>query len=109
MGRRRMHVGYWWESQKERDNEGNKGIGGLIVLRWIRERYGSRDWIHLAHDKENLRAPVNAVMDLLFPHNAGKLSTTQLVVSQEGLGSMEIVCFYKGFYMCYISRPSRVI
>jgi hypothetical protein len=30
-----MHTGYWWESQKERDNW--KGEGGTI-LKWILER-----------------------------------------------------------------------
>jgi hypothetical protein len=28
MGRRGMHVGYWWESQKETDNWEDQGVGG---------------------------------------------------------------------------------
>jgi hypothetical protein len=34
MGRRGMHVGYWWESQKESDQD----VGGWIILKWILER-----------------------------------------------------------------------
>jgi hypothetical protein len=32
MGERGMHIGYWWESQKERD------VGGWTILKWISER-----------------------------------------------------------------------
>jgi hypothetical protein len=34
MGRRRMHIGYWWESQ----NSEEKDVGGWIILKWILER-----------------------------------------------------------------------
>jgi hypothetical protein len=30
MGRRGMHIGYWWESQKERDHLEDQDIGGWI-------------------------------------------------------------------------------
>jgi hypothetical protein len=29
---RGMHVGYWWESQKERDHFENQDIGGWTIL-----------------------------------------------------------------------------
>jgi hypothetical protein len=35
---RRMHIGFWLESQKERDHYEELDIGGRIILRWILER-----------------------------------------------------------------------
>jgi hypothetical protein len=37
MGRRGMHVRYWWENHKERDHYEDQGIGGWIILKWILE------------------------------------------------------------------------
>jgi hypothetical protein len=33
MGRRGMHIGYWWESQKERDHYEDQEVGGLITFK----------------------------------------------------------------------------
>jgi hypothetical protein len=38
MGRRGMHIGYWWESQKERNHWEDKGVGWWTILKWILER-----------------------------------------------------------------------
>jgi hypothetical protein len=38
MERKGMHIGYWWESQKERDEEENQGICGWMILKRILER-----------------------------------------------------------------------
>jgi hypothetical protein len=35
--RNAYRLGYWWESQRERDDSEDKVVGGLI-LRWILER-----------------------------------------------------------------------
>jgi hypothetical protein len=33
MGRTRMHIGYWWESQKERSHYEDLDVGGKIILK----------------------------------------------------------------------------
>jgi hypothetical protein len=38
MGRRGMHIGFWWESRKERDHQEDLDVGEDIILRWILER-----------------------------------------------------------------------
>jgi hypothetical protein len=37
-GRRGMHIGYWWESQKERDHWEDQDVDGRTILKWILER-----------------------------------------------------------------------
>jgi hypothetical protein len=32
-GRREMRIGYWWESQKERDHKEDQDVGGWIILK----------------------------------------------------------------------------
>jgi hypothetical protein len=32
---RRMHIGYWWEIQKERDHWEDQDVGGWTILKWI--------------------------------------------------------------------------
>jgi hypothetical protein len=36
--RRRMNIGYWWESQKERDHWEDQDVAGWTILKWILER-----------------------------------------------------------------------
>jgi hypothetical protein len=33
-----MHIGFWWESQNERDDREYLNIGGRIILIWTLER-----------------------------------------------------------------------
>jgi hypothetical protein len=33
MGRRGIHIGYWWESQKESDNYKDQDVGVWIILK----------------------------------------------------------------------------
>jgi hypothetical protein len=35
MGRKEMNLGYWWESQKERDHWEDQDVDGWIILKWI--------------------------------------------------------------------------
>jgi hypothetical protein len=38
MGRRGMHIGYWWEIQKERDHWEDQDVDGWTILKRILER-----------------------------------------------------------------------
>jgi hypothetical protein len=38
MGLRRMHTGFWWESQKGRDRYEDLDVGERIKRRWILEK-----------------------------------------------------------------------
>jgi hypothetical protein len=64
-----MHIGYRWESQKERDHWENQDVGGWTILKWILREIGwdGRDWIKLAQDRDQWRALVNTVMNLQVP------------------------------------------
>jgi hypothetical protein len=68
MERRRMHVGFWWENQKEKQL-------GKPRRRWvdnIRMNVGGVgwndvNWIGLAQDRNRWRAHVNSVLSLRVP------------------------------------------
>jgi hypothetical protein len=63
-----MHIGYWWESQMERDHWEDQGVGEWTVLKWILERgWDGMDWIDLAQDRDHWRALVNTVVNLRVP------------------------------------------
>jgi hypothetical protein len=38
MGRRRIHIGFWWESQEQIDHYEHLGVGERIILKWILEK-----------------------------------------------------------------------
>jgi hypothetical protein len=38
MGRREMHIVYWWKCQKERNHWEDQDIGGWTIFKWILER-----------------------------------------------------------------------
>jgi hypothetical protein len=38
MGRRGMHIEYWWESQKERDHSEDQDVGEWIILKRMLDR-----------------------------------------------------------------------
>jgi hypothetical protein len=42
-----MLIGYWWESQKERDHWENQDVGGWAILKRILERWDEMVWIGL--------------------------------------------------------------
>jgi hypothetical protein len=39
-----MHIGYWWESRKERNHWEDRDVSGWTVLGWISERYDGMVW-----------------------------------------------------------------
>jgi hypothetical protein len=62
MGRRGMHMGYWWEHHKERDH----WVGNIKTD--LRESgLEGMDWIDLAEDRAQWRALVKTVINLLVP------------------------------------------
>jgi hypothetical protein len=42
-----MCVGYWWESQRERECYEDQDVGGWIILEWILERWDGVMWTGL--------------------------------------------------------------
>jgi hypothetical protein len=42
-----MHIGFWWEYQKERDNYEDPHVNVRMVLRWIVERWDGVVWTGL--------------------------------------------------------------
>jgi len=57
---------FWWGILRERDQWGDPGADGRIILRWIFRKWGM-DWIEVAQGGDRWRARVNAVMNLRVP------------------------------------------
>jgi hypothetical protein len=68
-GRRGMHIGYWWESQKEKRPLGRPRRGWVdsIKIDLIEIVWDGMDWIDLAQDRDQRRALVYMVMKLQVP------------------------------------------
>jgi hypothetical protein len=66
MGRTGMRIGFWWESQKERDHQVDLDVGGRLILKLnLREiRRGYVDGILCLRVR---MARVNTVMNLRVP------------------------------------------
>jgi hypothetical protein len=64
MGRIGIHIGYWWEIQKERYHWEDQDVGG-----WgIREiGWDDVDWIDMAQESDHWRSLVNTVLNLWLP------------------------------------------
>jgi hypothetical protein len=61
-----MHVGYWWESQKERDHWEDQDVSGWTIIKWILEiGWDGMDWIELAQNRDQWEGSCEAVMNLL--------------------------------------------
>jgi hypothetical protein len=67
-----MHIGYWWESQKERDHWEDQDVGGWNNIKMDLREIGwdGMDWIDLAQDRDQWRALVNKCWEILqWLHN----------------------------------------
>jgi len=59
---------------KKRDNLGDLGVDGRIILRCLQEvGCGDMDWIELAQDRDRWRALVNAVIKIRGFVNCGEV------------------------------------
>jgi hypothetical protein len=68
MRRRGMHIGFWWESQKERGPKKARHRWVCDTRMDLRKiRWGGMDWIDLAQDGNQCRDLVNAVMNIRVP------------------------------------------
>jgi hypothetical protein len=69
MGRRGIHINYWWESQKERDHWEDQNIGGWTILKCILERFDEvvltgLIWLSIEISR---RALLNTILNLRVP------------------------------------------
>jgi hypothetical protein len=64
MGRRRMHIEYWWESQKEREHWEGQDVGEWTIVKQILEREEGMVWIGLIWFR---RVCVKRVMNIRVP------------------------------------------
>jgi hypothetical protein len=64
-----MHIGYWWESRKERTTRNTKSHRWVYNIKMdLREiGWGGMDWIDLIQVRDQWRALVNMVMYLRIP------------------------------------------
>jgi hypothetical protein len=53
-----MHIGYWWESQKEREHWEDQDVGGR------QREFDGADWMDMAQDRDQWRALVNTVLNI---------------------------------------------
>jgi hypothetical protein len=73
-----------------RDHLEDLCIGGRIILKRIFWGAGM-DWIDLAQDREKWWALLTEIMNLWVPQHVENFLTEDLLDSQEGLHSMELV------------------
>jgi hypothetical protein len=67
-GRGEVFIGFWLGCLKGKDHWEDLGIGGRIILRYLRGiEIDEANWIHLAQDRVQWWAFVSKVMNLQVP------------------------------------------
>jgi hypothetical protein len=82
-----MLIGYWWESQEERDHWEDQDVSGWTISKWILERWVRVNRMDMAQDKDQCRALVNTVLNLREMLGSSCV-VVQLMAPQEGLSSV---------------------
>jgi hypothetical protein len=67
MGRRGMHIGYWWESRKRPLGRPRHRWVDNIKIDFIEIGLGGINWTDMALDRDQWRVLVNMVMNLWVP------------------------------------------
>jgi hypothetical protein len=62
-----MHIGYWWEIQKEPLGRPRRRRVDNIKMDLREVGWDGGDWIDLSQDRDRWRAYVNAVMNVRVP------------------------------------------
>jgi hypothetical protein len=76
----------------ERDRLEDLGVDSSIIFKCVLTKsMGSMDWIDLAEDEDSLRILVNAVTFVFHKMRGNSWLAEDLLVSQEGLCSMDLV------------------
>jgi hypothetical protein len=64
-GAKRTHIGYWWESRKEKElGRQTRRWMDNIKMDLVETGWCDVDWIGLAQERDKWRALVNVVMNL---------------------------------------------
>jgi hypothetical protein len=67
-GRRGLHIGHWWEGQKEIYHQEYQDIGAWTIKMDLREiGWNGMEWIDLAQDRDQWMALVIPVINLRVP------------------------------------------
>jgi len=64
------------ENLKGNDHSEDLSVDGNIILEWVLDKWECVDWIHLAQDRDQWRAPVNTVMNLRVTQKEGSFLTS---------------------------------
>jgi hypothetical protein len=64
-----VHTEFWWGNLKEGYHLEDRGIDGMIILKWkFKKLEGvAMGWIELAQNRDRWRALVNVIMNLRVP------------------------------------------